>query len=86
MPHEPIEEQYQEMMRVIAKVLDECFNGNAKGEDRQTGFVLLVFPFGEAAEGRCNYLSNGASRKDMISLFRETAARFEGQAETKGRA
>jgi hypothetical protein len=40
--------------------------------------VLLVFNYGEK-EGRCNYISNGADRKDMVKLLREQAQRFEDQ-------
>lgn len=72
----PIEEKYRNEMRAIAKALDETLNGEAKGKDRKTGFVLLVFPFGET-EGRCNYISNGADRKDIIKLLREQANRFD---------
>lgn len=73
----PIEEQYREQMAAIAKVLDEVLNGGAKGPSRKTGFVLLVFPFGETKNGRCNYISNGADRADMIKLLREQANRFD---------
>jgi hypothetical protein len=69
----------------VAKALDETFNGEEKGQDRKTGFVLLVFPFGEG-EGRCNYISNGASRDDIVVMLKEQIKRFEGQPEMKGRA
>lgn len=72
----PIEEQYREQMHAIAHVLDEIFNGDKKGADRTIGFVLLVFPYGEK-EGRCNYISNGADRNDMVKLLREQANRFD---------
>ena len=81
----PIEPEYLKMMNAVAEVLDHAFNGEARGEDRKTGFVLLVFPFGEG-EGRCNYISNGADRKDVVTLMKEQIKRFEGQAETKGEA
>jgi hypothetical protein len=81
-----IEPQYREKMREIARILDAVFNSDAKGNERKTGFVLLLFPFGEAEEGRTNYISNGADRKDIAILFREMAARFEGQPELQGRA
>ena len=82
----PIEPQYREQMNAVAGALDQVFNGSLKGKDRPTGFVLLVFPFGEAVEGRCNFISNGADRKDVVTLFREMIARFEGQPEMAGRA
>jgi hypothetical protein len=81
----PIEESYREKMRAIAQTLDEFFNGEAKGKDRKTGFVLLAFPFG-AQDGRCNYISNGADRRDIVTMMKEQIARFEGQPEMKGRA
>lgn len=81
----PIEPEYIEKMRLLAAFLDEQFNGRAKGQERTIGFVLLMFPFGERA-GRCNYISNGADRRDIAAMFREQAARFEGMPEQKGRA
>jgi hypothetical protein len=61
------------------------FNGEARGADREVGFVLLIFPFGEK-EGRCNYISNGADRRDIITLFKEQIKRFEGQPDMTGHA
>jgi hypothetical protein len=52
---------------------------------REVGFVLLVFEFGEK-KGRCNYISNGADRKDIVTLFREQIKRFEGAPDVEGRA
>ena len=81
----PIEEEYRDKMTAVAQALDELFNGDAKGSARKTGFVLLVFPFGEG-EGRCNYISNGADRRDIVTMMKEQIKRFEGQPEMKGRA
>jgi hypothetical protein len=72
----PVEERYRTQMNSIARVLDEVLNGDKRGKDRTVGFVLLVFPYGEA-DGRCNYISNGADRKDMVKLLREQANRFD---------
>jgi hypothetical protein len=80
----PIEPAYIEKMNAVARALDELFNGEAKGNQRKAGFVLLVFPF-EGHEGRCNYISNGADRRDIVTLFKEQIKRFEGQPEMKGR-
>jgi hypothetical protein len=77
----PIEQAHIRMMNTVAGVLDELFNGAAKGADRETGFVLMVFPFNEIKPGganRCNYISNGADRKDIVALMKEMIARFEG--------
>lgn len=81
----PIEDEYREKMVAVAQGLDELFNGPAKGPARQTGFILLVFPFGEG-EGRCNYISNGADRKDVMTMLKEQIKRFEGQPEMWGKA
>ncbi len=76
----PIEPQYVKLMNGVAIALDEAFNGDARGVARKTGFVLLVFPFGEK-EGRCNYISNGADRRDIITLLREQANRFDEETQ-----
>lgn len=81
----PIQPEYVQKMHAVAQALDALFNGDAKGPARQTGFVVLVFPFGEA-EGRCNYISNGADRRDIVTMMKEQIKRFEGQPEMKGRA
>lgn len=81
----PIQPEYLEKMNELAHAIDELFNGKARGDDREVGFVLMVFPFGEK-QGRCNYISNGADRKDIVVLMKEMIARFEGQPEMKGRA
>ena len=89
-PHQlgdaPIQEQYAVKMRALAAGLDDFLNGGAKGKARETGFVLLVFPFGDDPAGRCNFISNGADRADIVTLFKEMIARFEGQPEMTGRA
>lgn len=73
----PIETAYANKMNKVAALLDVIFNDGAHGADRSTGFVLLVFPFG-SSDGRCNYISNGADRRDITKLLREQANRFEG--------
>jgi hypothetical protein len=84
----PIEPEYYAMMNDVARLLDKAFNGDAHGKDRPTGFVLMVFPFAEFEKGdaRCNYISNGADRNDVVTLMKEMIARFEGQPEQKGTA
>lgn len=81
----PIENRHIGKMNEVAGALDELFNGNAKGNNRNFGFVLLVFPFGEG-NGRCNFISNGADRKDIVVLFKEMIAWFEGQPDAQGTA
>jgi hypothetical protein len=81
----PIEPEYIEKMNDVARALDHVFNGEARGNDRKVGFVLLLFEYGEK-EGRCNFISNGADRKDIVTLFKEMIMRFEGQPEMRGHA
>jgi len=76
----PNEERYRNKLIGAMQGLDLIFNGAAKGADRAVGLVLLLFPFGER-DGRCNYISNGADRRDIAVLFREQARRFEGAAD-----
>ena len=68
----PIQTEYRAQMEAVVRGLDKIFNGDLRGNDRQTGFVLLVFPFGEK-EGRCNFVSNGAA------TFRVEAKDTNGQ-------
>ena len=70
-------------MNQIAKFLDASLNGD--GSDREVGFILMVFPYNDTS-GRCNYISNGADRRDVVVLMKEMIARFEGQPEMEGRA
>jgi hypothetical protein len=82
----PIEPEYMEKMNKLARGIDVLFNGSAQGNDREVGFVLLIYKFGDVEEGRCNFISNGSDRRDVVTLFKEMIARFEGQPEMKGRA
>jgi hypothetical protein len=81
----PIEEAYRAKMNKVARALDDTFNGTTRGKDRKVGFILLVFPFGEQG-GRCNYISNGADRNDVVTLLKEQIKRFEGQPDVTGNA
>jgi hypothetical protein len=72
--HGPVQEAYRKRMNELAHFLDQYWN---EGEDRSVGFVLLVFPFGEAKRDRINYLSNG-KREDIVVALKELIARFEG--------
>lgn len=81
----PIQPEFRRQMNSIMGVLDEAFNPGLQGQDRKVGLILLVFPFGEG-EGRCNYISNGADRKDVVVMLKEQIKRFEGQPEMKGTA
>jgi len=66
----------EEIQQRIARALDDVLNEGLKGADRKVGFVLLLFEYGES-DGTCNYISNGADRRDIIKLLREQANRFD---------
>ena len=82
----PIEEKHLEGLNNLARYLDVKFNGDAHGKDRKVGFVLLVFNYNDEQKGHCNFISNGADRRDVVNLFKEMIARFEGQPEMEGHA
>src|SRR5262247_2282007 len=75
---QPIEAQHIDNMTAVVEGLDQLFNGKMGGPGRTTGFILMVFPFNDAA-GRVNYASNGADRKDVIRLFEEQITRFRAE-------
>ncbi len=72
-------------MNVIAQALDKVFNGDKRGRERPTGFVLMAFAEFDRGDARCNFISNGADRRDVVVLMKEMIARFEGQPEVSGR-
>lgn len=75
----PLQEQYQATLKELARFLDSCLNGDAKGDERKLGFALLMFEFGEApTSDRINYISN-SRRDDMVCALKELVARFEGR-------
>lgn len=93
----PIELKYRDEMNQLARALDLAFNGKAVGsfartgiDERKTGFVLLSFPMNEldtrGGKSRCNFISNGAARQDIVALFKEMIARFEGAPDAEGHA
>lgn len=82
----PLQAAYRAQMEGIARAIDGILNGDAQGDARKNGFVLLVFPFGAGDDHRCNFISNGAKREDIVVLFKEMIARFEGQPEIRGKA
>lgn len=65
----PIQQEYRDKMNAVAQALDHTFNGDAKGNDKKVGFVLMLFEYGNH-DGRCNYISNGADRKDVVVLMK----------------
>ncbi len=82
-PDEQVSKEYRDSMNVLAKALDEVFNGPRKGKDRNVCFTLLVTDFNKTS--RVNYISNG-ERADVVNMLKEVVARFEGQPEMSGKA
>jgi hypothetical protein len=82
----PVEEKHYGQMGAIMQALDEFVNG-PKGPNyvKRNGIVVMLFPY-EGFDGRCNYMSNGADRKDIVVLMKEMIRRFEGQPELSGQA
>jgi len=75
----PVQQEYVEKMRTLARGIDHHFNGTLlPGGTKKVGFILMVFPFGDADEGRCNYMSN-AERSDVVRMLKEQIKRFETQ-------
>lgn len=74
--HGSIDPEYREQMQKLAKLVDTYWNGPKQGHQREVGFILLVFPFGQG--DRINYISN-AERRDVVVALKELVARFEGQ-------
>lgn len=81
----PVEARYHEQMTGVVRALDAVFNGDKRGPEKTTGFVLMTFAIGDGP-GRCNYMSNGVDRHDIVVLMREMIARFEGMPYKEGTA
>jgi hypothetical protein len=72
------QELMEEALNSIAYALDQILNGKDVRETKQrkNGFVLLIFPYNDDT-GRCNYVSNGANRDDIIKMFKAQIKHFE---------
>jgi hypothetical protein len=74
----------KDALQSLALALDRILNGatvvNEPLPKRTNGFVLMVFPFGDE-NGQCHYVSNGASREDIIRLFTEQLRQLKAQGE-----
>ena len=72
----PDAERAKAMYRQVCLHLDLMFNGQRKGDAREVGFALLVFPY-QGEDGAFNYMGNGASRANVIAALRAQLAQFE---------
>jgi hypothetical protein len=84
---EPIQPEYQEVMNVLARGIDQALNPDGH---RTVGFFLTVFEMSDADEaapaaGRFNYISN-AVKLDVLAMLKEITARIEGRLFEGGRA
>lgn len=81
----PLPPGRRELLIKIGEGLDHLLNGEQRGPDAGTGFVLITFAFGSDA-GRLNFVSNGACGPELIPLFKTLIALIEGQADVAGHA
>jgi len=71
----------QEFFNSIAATLEQIFNGKEALNDkslRKTGFILMVYPYATNDE-RCNFISNGATRTDILARLKVQVRSFEDQ-------
>lgn len=61
-------------------VLDRLFNGDNEGEDREWGFTVLVFPFGDTDHAKAAYMSNGIRPEQAVTVWRAMIDTIEGRA------
>ena len=79
----PVDARSREALHELGRELDRRLNCG-RGRDDETGYVMLVFPFGRAAAPQL--LMNGAKRRDLIALLRATIADLEDEETSVGRA
>jgi hypothetical protein len=67
-----IEMTMSEAMQNLAAALDRILNGEkvATGGERNNGFILLVFPYGDQS-GMASRISNGVATTDVMRIFEE---------------
>lgn len=76
----PIEGEHREAMRLIAKTVDDIFNGEkARTPEAEIGFILMTFPFGDY-DGRTNYISN-CRPEDVEGLLADQLVRIRERRE-----
>lgn len=68
--------EQENYMREIMSTLDYFFNGEARGEDRKVGIVLLTYPFGDNPDALVNYIGNG-ERAGVLKALKDLVARWE---------
>ena len=72
MSEAPISEEFYGTMNMVAKLLDQMFNGDG---EKKVAFTLLITQFNDATSP-VNYISN-ANRDDVVGMMREILKRFD---------
>ena len=74
-------ERLQDFLSSIAAALDQILNGKEVLKDktlRKTGFILMIYPYG-SIDDRCNFITNGATRTEIIARLKTQIQTFEDQ-------
>jgi hypothetical protein len=79
---ERIESEFAELMTMIARGIDNVFNGDRK--ERDVGFCLMLFR-ADGRPGRCNIIGN-VSREHLVTMMREEVASFDQWSQPAGHA
>lgn len=65
----PVEPAYRGKIEFLARYMDHLFNGDLRGQERNVGFALVVFPYNYDASSQSEYISNGADRSAVAELL-----------------
>jgi hypothetical protein len=73
----PVEDDMKAQIHAVGQAINDFLNPDQ--ENKEIGFCILMFKFGEPpTSDRMNYLSN-TNREDMIAAMKEFVARAEGR-------
>ena len=78
----PIQDKHRFKMNRVARMLDDIFNEGLKAPHKPVAWILLVTDYGEDAQARLNFISNGIERASVVELFKEMIGRFEADPAT----
>ena len=86
MTEEQLKDRRLQAIRGITQALEIMLNGNKKDpKERKTGYILLLYPL-DPMSTSLNIVTNQAEMPDVIAIFKEQIAIYEGQARTHGNA
>jgi hypothetical protein len=66
----------REVLDTVVSELDGFFNKGKPREDRDVGFVLIVYPF-VADQGTVNIGTNGATEEEVANLMRNMLKHYD---------